>query len=131
MNRLAVTAAVGLVLCVFAPAAHALEVVARDQDGGRSIVLRRGDVLRVSLRENPSTGFAWRTVAAPVKRVLLRRSNRYVAPAQTSPPAVGAPGRREVTWRAVGRGTTRLTMRLFPPGSDEPTSTFRLVVEVR
>ncbi|HEX8102638.1 MAG TPA: protease inhibitor I42 family protein [Solirubrobacteraceae bacterium] len=127
----AVAAACLCALAVTAPA-QAREVVATGGDSGRRIVLARGDTLRVSLEENPSTGYAWRTARRPAREVLRRRSDRFVEPAEQDPPVVGAPGRREITWRAVGRGRTRLTLRLVPPGEGRPPErSFRLKVVVR
>ena len=132
MLRLPAAVATALAFAVAAPTAHALEVVARNSDGGRDIALQRGDRLRLSLGgESPSTGYAWRKVRKPSRKVLRRRSDRYVA-APAAPGVVGGPGRREIVWRAVGRGTTRLTLRLYPPARDsEPVETFRLTVTVR
>ena len=112
-----------------APSAHALEVVAREGDRGRAVTLQRGDTLRLSLEENGTTGYSWRTVRRPARSVLRQRSNRFVAPAETSPPTTGAPGRREVVWRATGTGRTRLALRLVGPGGDSG-GTFRLTVTV-
>lgn len=111
--------------------AQALDVTARVADSGRTVVLARGDALRVSLQENPSTGFGWRTIRAPDKAVLRLRSNRFVGPpSQGAPAPPGAPGRREVSFVAVGRGTTSVTLRLRAPDGAS-ARVFRLRVEVR
>ena len=114
-----------------APPAYALEVVAREADSGRTVTLQRGDTLRVSLKENPSTGFSWRISRKPSRRVLARRSNRFEAPPERDPPVAGAPGRRVIVWRAVGRGSTRLALRLVPPGGGKASERFGLRVRVR
>ena len=125
------TACLVVALALAPSAAHALEVVAREADSGRTVTLHRGDTLRVSLEENPSTGFGWQIARKPARRVLVRRSNRYVAPPQRDPPVAGAPGRRVIVWRAVGRGSTRLALRLVPPGGGKASERFRLRVRVR
>ena len=131
-RRLLAAAATALVAAAIAPpAAQALDVVARASDSGRHLTLHRHDVLRVSLEENPSTGYAWRITRRPPRSILRLRSDQFFAPPATDPPAVGAPGRRVVVWRAVGRGRTRLALKLYPPGGGKAAKAFRLSVTVR
>ena len=129
MHRLLVVLTLLAMLAAAAPA-HAAEVITRERDDRRSILLDRSDVLRVSLSENPSTGSSWRVARRPAG-ILRRLSDRFVKPRATTPPTVGAPGRREIRWRAARRGTTRLRMELVPPGGGAAVGTFRLTVVVR
>lgn len=132
MRPLTATFVACILAVLFVSPAQALEVRVQQRDSGRSISLHRGDLLQVSLVENPSTGFSWRTVRRPSRKVLKLTSNRFVSPPQTSPPTVGAPGRRVIVWRAVGSGRTTLKLGLFPPGSNtKAVKSFRLSIAVK
>ena len=115
-----------LLLLTTASSASAFEVRATAADNGETAHLNRGDVLQVSLSENPGTGFAWRLTKRPGSCVLRLGSNRFIAPRPTNPPTTGAPGRRVIRWRAIGSGHTSLRLGLVGPGSNTPTRTYRL-----
>ena len=132
MRRLLPTlAATAVCLLAAASPATAFEVRATASDNGKTVHLTRGDVLQVTLAENAGTGYAWRLTRRPAASILRQLSNRFVAPPQTNPPTVGAPGRRVVRWRATNRGATSLRLQLFPPGfNTRPTQSFRLAAVV-
>jgi predicted secreted protein len=132
MRRLCVSLLAGLLLLgVLASGASAFEVSGTAADNGKTARLNRGDFLRITLSENPGTGYAWRAVKRPTLSVLKLLSDRFVAPPATNPPIAGAPGSHVYRWRAIGRGTTSLKLQLFPPGQGtRPAQTFRLTVVV-
>ena len=118
-----------VVFVLWASPAQALEVRAKEGDSGRTLRLQRGDVLRLTLKENPSTGFGWRTVKNPSRRVLRRTFNRFIARPETNPPTAGAPGERVIVWRVRGHGRTSLKIALFPPGTGtKAAKTVRLTI---
>lgn len=132
MRRLALSALGALVILgALAASAEAFELRATVRDSGKTVHLYRGDVLQVTLSENPSTGYAWRIVKRSARAVLRPLSDRFIPPRQTNPPTVGTPGRHVYRWRASGRGRTSLRLQLFPPGANaRPAQTFRLAIVV-
>jgi predicted secreted protein len=132
MHRLCLSLLAGLLLLgALASGASAFEVRATAADNGKTARLIRGDILQVTLTENPSTGYGWRIVTRPSAAVLRLLSDRFVSPPATNPPTVGAPGRHVYRWRAAGAGTTSLKLQLFPPGQGRaPVQTFRLTIVV-
>lgn len=96
--------------------------------GGNIVSLRTGDTLRVLLRSNPSTGYAWtRTGAAPNELSLI--DSTFTPPAGT---AVGAPGQQQFRFLAAqpGRATLRLVYARPWESSTPPADSIRVSVNV-
>jgi inhibitor of cysteine peptidase len=111
------------------PAAQAKTVTVTAAKSGKAIVLKQGDKLVVRLAENPSTGYAWKTLAKPA--ILKVSSSRYVAPPSSGdgPPVVGAGGTRVLTYVARRTGTGTLKLRYTgPTGADGGRFTLRVTV---
>ncbi|HEX5910712.1 MAG TPA: protease inhibitor I42 family protein [Thermoleophilaceae bacterium] len=114
MRRLPAFAVLSLAL--LAPsAAQAKTVTVTKTAKNTTVKLEKGDVLRVKLAENASTGYGWRRAVKP-SSVLSYRGSRYVSPRQSDPQIVGAPGTRYFRFGAARRGTTSFTLGLYPPG---------------
>jgi inhibitor of cysteine peptidase len=113
-----------------APAAQAKTVTVTKARSGKSIVLEKGDKLVVKLDENPSTGYAWKTLARPAFLKLI--SSKYVAPESdpSAPPIVGAGGTRISTYSAKTKGKGTLRLSYVPPGSGASGS-FLLTITVK
>ncbi|MFQ3295276.1 MAG: putative secreted protein [Halobacteriales archaeon] len=80
-----------------------VDLVLGRSDSGRSIAVDPGTVVKVSLPENPSTGYTWRVAGNDtVARVL---SNSYQSPSTVVP---GAQGTRVVVLEVEQSGTVRL-----------------------
>lgn len=125
-------AAVTAALAAAPAAARAVTVTVGAGANGRTIVLQRTDRLRISLAENPSTGYRWQFAKRPAAAILRLISSTYVAPPQTEPPTVGAGGTRIYLYRARGMGRTTLRLRYVGPGSSAPVARrYRLTVRVR
>jgi inhibitor of cysteine peptidase len=111
---------------------HAAAVTKVDKsDNGKTVTLAQGDILELSLDENPSTGYEWQAKKKPDEAVLAKRSDAYKAPKQTNPPMVGAGGVHTWRYEAVGAGKTALSFDYNPPGGGKPAETFSLSVIVR
>ena len=123
-------AVVCAVVAAATPGTVSAATVAERDDAVRMTV-RSGQILVIRLRENPSTGYAWRVVRRPRPAVLSYQSRRFVSsrcPAGTT----GCPGHRLYRYEAEDTGLTSLTLRLYPPGrGTRPVQTFRLTVRVR
>jgi inhibitor of cysteine peptidase len=125
-------AALLLALSGLALAAPAHAATVDEDDHRTTVTLTRGEVLRVKLAENPSTGYAWEIVDRPRRRLLRFLGSRFDAPAQTDPPVAGAGGTRMWRWKARRSGRTTLRMTEFGPGRDRRVGDrFRLTIRVR
>ena len=94
------------------PTALAREVVATEAQRGRTVRLRSGDRLRVTLPSNGTTGFAWTVAGMPEH---LRQVTDLVEAAAVPPGLVGAEGRQILIFEAKGPGTGVLRLRYRQP----------------
>lgn len=90
------------------------EVVATEAQGGRTIRLRSGDRLRLTLPSNGTTGFSWRVARMPAN--LRRIADSVEAPAERAgvpSGLVGAEGRQVLIFdvRRPDSGVLRLQYR--------------------
>ena len=94
---------------------------------GREVVLQRGETLKVSLKENASTGFQWTIRALPD---VLRESEESVE-APKGPPGRG--GVRHLYFEAArpGVGELELEYRRSWEHAPRPARVFRLRARVR
>jgi inhibitor of cysteine peptidase len=76
-------------------------------DAGRTLTLRPGDEIVVTLDSNATTGFAWQIDTKPAAEVLDLVKSEYVAP-ETE--LVGAGGQEIWRFVATGRGSTDIAM---------------------
>jgi predicted secreted protein len=107
------------------------EVKVTKKANGSTVHLHSGDLLRVTLVENPSTGYGWRLATKPKASILGLRANHFkVGPQEPGGPSVGIPGDRIYKWRALKAGTTKLKIGDYPPGSKKASSFYRLTVTV-
>ena len=99
-------------------------------DAGRTIKLKRGDVLSIELEGNPSTGFTWQV--ASVEEGILKQEGDYEFEAD-QPGLPGSGGTCTFTFAAVGVGQTALEMIYHQPWDEEtpPSKTFQIAVVVR
>lgn len=96
------------------------------EDGSRIDVAVGGEFVIV-LESNPTTGFAWALAAELDAAVLELVDDVYVAPESD---LVGAPGRQELTFRAVGDGSTFVQLWYVRPFDDPPEPADRAQYEV-
>ena len=99
-----------------------------EADAGRTIELRTGDRLSISLGGNPTTGYSWE-LAAVDKQVLAPLSKPgYAASSQ----AVGAGGVFAFEFEAIAVGHTALRLIYRRPWEKRrrPVATFRINVTV-
>jgi inhibitor of cysteine peptidase len=102
-----------------------------DADNGRTIALKKGNVMQLTLKTNPSTGYGWQSVSAPAAAV-LKLDNHYLTlenPADGG--KAGAPEIEYWIYSAAGAGST--SMELAYRRSWEtvpPLKTFKLTITV-
>jgi inhibitor of cysteine peptidase len=100
-----------------------------ESDNGRTVVLRSGEMLRIVLPENATTGYRWtveqwdREVAGPVAE----------APQYPPGSAVGAGGHVEFLFKAGKSGFGEIVLREWRPwaGSGSVIGRYRIYLEVR
>jgi inhibitor of cysteine peptidase len=125
-----VSALATLVVLVGAGSASAMTVLVGKHDSGRTVVLRKGDTVRLTLSENPSTGYRWRFRKRATKRVLRLVSSKFVSN-PSSPGQVGVGGKHKYVFKARRKGRTSFRLGLFPPGKGRPIARrFSLKVRV-
>ncbi|MCW3039693.1 MAG: uncharacterized protein JWM31_1598 [Solirubrobacterales bacterium] len=126
LRRCAVSlSALGLLALVPA-VADAKTVTVRSS--GLTASLKIGDRLVVSVAENPSTGYGWKTTARP--SFLRQLSSTYKA-TPVDPGVVGGGGRRIITFKATKKGSGSLKLvyrRSFAPDAGDTRFTVRVTV---
>ena len=126
MRRSAV--ALALVVFVVAATASAARIVRLDgRSNGRTVTLMVGDVVRVSLAGNPTTGYSWR-LRGVNRAVLAPVTRRYVP---TRPIRPGSGGTFVFTYRASAAGTTRLRLAYSRTPGGTAARTFSVGVVVK
>jgi len=99
------------------------------QDAGKTIELKTGDILIVSLEGNMTTGYSW--VPAPQDPVLLKQ----VGDVQVTPSSdlIGAPGLLATQFQAVATGQTTLRLEYKRPWEENvlPEKTFEVTLVIR
>jgi len=88
------------------------------------------DRFTIVLESNVTTGFSWQLEQPLDEDVLAFVDDDYIAPGTD---AVGAPGRQELTFEAVGEGSTSIELWYIRPFDSPPdpadTDTFPVTVE--
>lgn len=130
-TRFAIAVSVALLVAFALAAAGAGAAAGRiiivgSAKNGKSVTLRRGDQLVVSLKGNATTGYAWK-VKSVAKSVLKRLSVTYV-PDPNPNHLVGTGGVYKLRFKALVRGTTML--RLVYARGEELGGSYRLRVVV-
>ncbi len=103
------------------------EILIGEGHNGGAIAAKAGDILVVSLPENPTTGFRW-TVTEPASRVLRLQSDNFLPAA---PDRVGGGGLRTLRYVAVASGEAALVLHLARPWeATAPRLEFRVRINV-
>jgi inhibitor of cysteine peptidase len=97
---------------------------------GRTINLRVGDGVKLTLDENPTTGYRWEFVKKP-EPICVIVTDAYVA--NTDGGKVGAGGVHSWDFRAVDKGTATVSLAYRRPWEKDaaPAQTFTLTLEVK
>lgn len=101
------------------------------EDNGTQIEMQVGQQVVISLASNPTTGFGWHILELD-EGVLTQVGEAEYAQAEADELLVGAGGTESLTFEAVAKGTTTLTLtydRLWE--SVPPEQTFSLTIVIR
>ena len=119
-----------LSVCCVGCSRSSMTVNADKSYSGRSLDLRVGDGVKVTLAENPTTGYKWELLARP-EPICVIVSDAYVA--NTAVGTVGAGGVHNWDFRAVDKGTTTVSLAYRRPWEKDvaPVQTFTLTLVVK
>jgi inhibitor of cysteine peptidase len=116
--------------CCFAFACRSQQTIDADKSyDGRTLTLRVGDGVNLSLAENPTTGYRWEFLTRP-EPVCVIVSDAYVA---NTGGAIGSGGAHQWALRAVDKGTVTVSLGYRRPWEKDVASaqTFKLTIEVK
>jgi inhibitor of cysteine peptidase len=108
----------------------AVTVAAGQEYDGRTIKLQAGDSVKLSLAENPTTGYRWEFLAKPEPQCVIV-SDAYVAnPAMNQ---IGGGGAHVWEFRTEKKGTGTLKLGYRRPWEKDaaPAKTFTLILVVK
>jgi len=94
---------------------------------GKSIEAQVGDLITVSLNENPTTGFRWAIDESDDDAVALSSSEYAVTPRSR----VGGGGRRVVTFEARKTGVSAIRLKLWHTWEGDSSVTQRFAITLR
>lgn len=96
----------------------------------QTLVLEKGQVFKITVASNPTTGFRWMLATQPDPKVVKLLSQHYKS---SAPQRMGAGGTEEWTFQAMGPGRVRINLvYLRPWEKNKPPARSRQVeVEVR
>ena len=98
-------------------------------DNGKTVALKSGDTLRITLPENLTTPYAWKFTAKPSAQVLTLTSSKYV-PTPVAPKVAGSGGHQIYTFKVKRAGTTSIGLALSYVGRT-PKVVQRFALNVR
>ena len=91
---------------------------------GKKIVTKKGDVIKVHLAENQTTGYLWQINLIDDKHLKFTK-NEY----EMSGEAVGAGGMKTIYLEVLKKGISELHIALAKPWENEPVDTFNVTIE--
>jgi len=102
-------------------------VTATDAESGKPLELAAGDLLKVSIAANPTTGYLWLVTANDGALLRLLPESGFTAESDLA----GAPGMQDFIFRALGAGEVTLQIGEFPPGAGTPDKTLEYAVTIQ
>ncbi|MCC7161812.1 MAG: protease inhibitor I42 family protein [Anaerolineae bacterium] len=95
------------------PSPSIVDQTLTEQDNGKPVSLKAGDTMTVQLASNPSTGYSWQVISD--NAAVLEQVGEPQFDLGSKTPMPGAGGTETFTFRAVGAGTTTLTLLYSRP----------------
>ncbi|BAY09388.1 protease inhibitor I42 family protein [Calothrix sp. NIES-2098] len=104
------------------------EVTLSQADNGKIITLKRGQILKLRLDENPTTGYRW-SMSVPDSQVLQLNSDNFNQPSNAG---IGAGGQRVFAFHANNPGKAKLQMKKLREwiGEQSTIEQFEVTVQV-
>lgn len=91
---------------------------------GKKIVTKKGDMIKVQLAENQTTGYVWQINLIDDKH-LKSVEKEY----EMSGEAIGAGGMKTFYFEVIKEGKSELQISLAKPWENEPVDTFNVTIE--
>ena len=93
-------------------------------DNGKKIQAKKGDVIKLQLTENPTTGYLWKINAHDDKHLNLTEKENEI-----SNKAIGAGGLKTFYFEVINEGTSELNIALGNPWENDTIETFTVTIE--
>jgi len=90
----------------------------------KKIQVKKGDVIKLQLAENPTTGYLWKINSIDGNH-LNNTENKY----ETSSEAIGASGMKSFYFEVITEGTSELQIALGNPWENDTVDTFKVTIE--
>ncbi len=121
--------AIAVIFCADIQAAPKKLVKITEQDAGTTVEMRAGELLEVTLKGNPTTGYMW-DVASVDPNILMPVDQLEF---QADSKAIGAPGKLTLRFEAKHAGETSLKLIYHRPWEKDtkPIDTFKVTVVIR
>lgn len=99
-----------------------------EKDNNKSYALKRGDLIKLSLEENPTTGYKWQIVNID-KNILTITNDKY----QIQSEGIGGGGIRNIEFKALQKGDTKIELKNFKiwEGEGESINEFEINLKVK
>lgn len=91
---------------------------------GKKILAKKGDVIKVQLAENPTTGYLWKIKSSDDKHLKIKKEEYEI-----SGEAIGAGGIRSLHLEVISKGISELLIALGNPWENDSVETFRITIE--
>ena len=114
-----------------APSAGKTYEMTRD-DNGKTLKIKVGDVIRVKLKSNRTTGYSWALVSGKTDAKILKSGEVEYKVDEHPAGMVGVGGNDFCTFTALAEGKTEIALGYARPWEKdkEPAQSFKLTVEV-
>ncbi len=130
-NRILISASLMLVIALLAACVSAVvgPQTLTEEDNGKTIQLRNGEKLLVTLAANPTTGYSWDTVL-PADSIVTQIGQAVFTPQSNQ---IGVGGKVTTTFQAVAPGTQPLRLIYHRPFESDvaPLQSFTVTVVVK
>jgi len=115
--------------CASAQCAQKNTLKLTEQDAGRTVDMRVGELLEVTLRGNPTTGYMWDVQS--VDPNILKPADQLEFQADSK--LIGSPGKLTLRFEATRAGKTPLRLIYHRPWEKnvEPIDTFEVTVVIK
>ncbi len=91
---------------------------------GKKIAVKKGDVIKVQLAENQTTGYQWK-----IKLIDDKHMKSAEKEYKMSGEAIGAGGMKTFYFEVIKEGKSELHIALAKPWENEPVDTFNVTIE--
>ncbi len=102
-----------------------------DADSGKTVKVKVGDSVTISLKGNPTTGYSWRTAKLDGQSIEQSGDPKYTVDTH-QPGMTGVGGSFVFSFKAAKAGKTQISLEYVRPWekNTKPVNTFAVTVEV-